>query len=70
MLAELGALLNRPALSMWDVLDVLIVSLLVYEALKLIRGTRAMQMAIGSVFLLALFYGSRLMPLQTLGWLI
>lgn len=70
MLQQLGALLNRPALSVWDVVDVLIVSLLIYEALKLIRGTRAMQMAIGSIFLVGLFYASRLMPLQTLGWLI
>ena len=49
---ELTALLNRPPVSAWDVLDILIVSLLIYEALKLIRGTRAMQMAIGSVIVL------------------
>ena len=42
------ALFHRPPLSWWDVVDILIVSVLIYEALKLIRGTRAMQMAIGS----------------------
>jgi diadenylate cyclase len=67
---ELTALLNRPPVSAWDVLDILIVSLLIYEGLKLIRGTRAMQMAIGSVIVLLMFYGSRLVPLQTVGWLI
>jgi diadenylate cyclase len=67
---QLAALFDRPRVSLWDVVDVLIVSLLIYEALKLIRGTRAMQMAIGSVLVLLLFYASRLMPLQTVGWLI
>lgn len=57
-------------MSLWDVADILIVSVLIYEALKLIRGTRAMQMAIGSVLVLFLFYTSRLFPLQTVNWLI
>lgn len=69
MLDQLAALVRRPV-SLWDVADVLIVSVLIYEALKLIRGTRAMQMAIGSVFVLILFYTSRLFPLQTVNWLI
>ena len=54
----------------WDVVDVLIVSLLIYEALKLIRGTRAVQMATGMVLVLLLFYVSQLFPLQTVSWLI
>lgn len=67
---QLAALLQHRSVSWWDLLDVLIVSILIYEGLKLIRGTRAMQMAIGSVFVLLLFYGSRLVPLQTVNWLI
>jgi len=67
---ELPAWLNRPQLSAWDVFDILIVSVLIYEGLKLIRGTRAMQMAIGSVMVLLLFFASRKLPLQTVGWLI
>ncbi|MFI5178972.1 MAG: diadenylate cyclase CdaA [Vicinamibacterales bacterium] len=67
---QLAALFHRPPVSWWDVVDILIVSLLIYEALKLIRGTRAMQMATGSVFVLVLFYASRLFPLQTVNWLI
>ena len=54
----------------WDVVDILIVSLLIYEALKLISGTRAMQMATGGVLVLLLFYISQLFPLQTVSWLI
>jgi diadenylate cyclase len=65
----MAAFVRRP-LTGWDVADILIVSVLIYEALKLIRGTRAMQMAIGSVLVLFLFYTSRLFPLQTVNWLI
>ncbi len=66
----LSALIHRPPVSWWDILDIAIVSILIYEALKLIRGTRAMQMAIGSLLVAILFYGSRLFPLQTVNWLI
>jgi diadenylate cyclase len=66
----LANLLRRPPVGWWDVLDIAIVSLLIYEFLKLIRGTRAVQMALGSFLILALFYVSRLAPLQTLNWLI
>lgn len=59
-----------PPMSGWDVLDILLVSILVYEALKLIRGTRAVQMAIGSLIVLVLFSVSNLFPLQTVNWLI
>jgi len=57
-------------MSAWDVVDILIVSLLIYEALKLIRGTRAMQMAIGSLLVILLLYISQAFPLRTVGWLI
>ena len=51
-------------------LDIAIVSFLIYEFLKLIRGTRAVQMAVGSLLIVGLFYVSRLAPLQTLNWMI
>jgi diadenylate cyclase len=69
-MARLSALFNRPPITWWDVLDILIVSLVIYEALKLIRGTRAMQMAIGSLLVLVLFFASSMFPLQTVSWLI
>src|SRR5690606_28571105 len=61
---------RRPPLSWRDIVDILIVAVLIYEFLKLIRGTRAVQMAIGSVLVLLLFYVSRLAPLQTVNWVI
>jgi diadenylate cyclase len=47
-----------------------VVSVLIYEVLKLIRGTRAAQMVIGGGVLVALFYGSRWAHLDTVNWLI
>src|ERR1051326_3932182 len=63
-------LLRRPPVGWWDLLDIALVSILIYEFLKLIRGTRAVQMAVGSMFVIGLFYASQLAPLQTLNWLI
>lgn len=60
----------RPPVGWWDVLDILIVSILIYEFLKLIRGTRAVQMAVGSMLIVFLFYVSNLLPLQTVNWMI
>ena len=46
-------------------------SILIYEVLKLIRGTRAVQMALGGACSSsALFYGSRWGHLETVNWLI
>src|ERR687897_2491487 len=66
----LTGLLRRPPVGWWDVLDIAIVSILIYEFLKLIRGTRAVQMAAGSLLIVGLFYISRLAPLQTVNWMI
>ena len=66
----LTSLLRRPPVGWWDLLDIAIVSFIFYEFLKLIRGTRAVQMAAGSLLLVGLFYISRLAPLQTLNWMI
>jgi diadenylate cyclase len=66
----LANLLRRPPVGWWDLLDIAIVSIIIYEFLKLIRGTRAVQMAVGSLFVVLLFYLSQLAPLQTLNWMI
>jgi diadenylate cyclase len=63
-------LLKRPPVGWWDLLDIAVVSFVIYEFLKLIRGTRAAQMAVGSLFVVGMFYVSQLAPLQTLNWLI
>ena len=63
-------LVSPPSIGWWDLADILLVSVLIYEFLKLIKGTRAVQMALGSFLLVLLFYVSRLAPLQTVNWLI
>jgi diadenylate cyclase len=64
-------LLRRPPIGWWDIADILVVSIIIYEVLALIRGTRAVQMAVGgSVLLLALFYTSRWGRLETVNFLI
>jgi diadenylate cyclase len=67
---QIAALLRRAPVSWLDVIDIAIVSILLYEALKLIRGTRAAQMAIGSALVLGLVYVTQLFPLRTVNWLI
>src|SRR6266852_4914502 len=62
--------LRRPPIGWRDVLDILVVSILIYEVLKLIRGTRAVQMALGAGVVVALFYGSVWWHLETVNWLI
>jgi uncharacterized protein (TIGR00159 family) len=66
----LNSLPRRPPIGWWDILDILVVSILIYEVLKLIRGTRAVQMAIGTGVFALLFYGSRWSHLGTVNWLI
>jgi diadenylate cyclase len=66
----LSDLFQRPAVTWWDLLDIAIVSIVVYELLKLIRGTRAVQMAIGIAVVAGLFYMSLGLQLETLNWLI
>jgi diadenylate cyclase len=70
MVELLGSILRRPPVGWWDLLDIAIVSFLIYEFLLLIRGTRAVQMGVGTLLIVALFYVSRLAPLQTVNWLI
>ena len=66
----LTELLQRPEIAWWDVLDILIVALLVYELLTLISGTRAMQMVLSGGFIVGLFFLSQWLELETVDWLI
>jgi uncharacterized protein (TIGR00159 family) len=66
----LASVFRRPAMTWWDLLDILVVWFIVYEVLKLIRGTRAVQMVLGGGVFVALFYGSQLGHLETVNWLI
>src|SRR5438874_9002871 len=66
----INTILRRPPIGWRDLADILVLSVLIYEVLKLIRGTRAVQMALGGCVLVGLFYGSRWGHLETVNWLI
>jgi diadenylate cyclase len=66
----LTEILRRPTIAWWDVLDIAIVSIMVYELLLLIRGTRAVQMAASGGFLIGLFFLSQWLQLETVNWVI
>jgi diadenylate cyclase len=70
MIDFLSQLLRRPAVTSWDLLDIALVSILIYELLLLIRGTRAAQMAFSAVFLIALYFLSQWLQLETVNWVI
>jgi diadenylate cyclase len=56
--------------SWWDVVDILLVSFIIYQLLQLIRGTHAVQMAIGGLLLVILYWASKWADLQTLNWML
>lgn len=51
-------------------LDLAIVSFVVYEVLKAIRGTRAVQMALGTAVFVLVYYISQWGQLETVNWLV
>jgi len=66
----LTAFLQRPPIGWRDIADIVVVSVIIYELLKLIRGTRAVQMALGAGVVVGLFYVSRWSHLETVNFLI
>lgn len=59
-----------PQVSMISVIDILVVALIIYEFLKLIKGTRAMPMLLGVATLALAFWLAHVEELKTVDWLI
>lgn len=59
-----------PRLTWAAALDILIVAFIIYQVLVFIRGTRAVQMALGLTLLAGFFYFSRWVRLETVSWLL
>jgi len=53
-----------------DILDILIVSYIIYRIILLIRGTRAMQMLAGIAVLILVYFAAKTLELLTLYWLL
>lgn len=70
ILDRLQAFLVATGFSWWDILDILIVAFIIYELLQFIRGTHAVQMALGALVLVVLYWVSRLFDLETVNWLL
>jgi diadenylate cyclase len=62
--------LMMPALTWTSVLDILVVAFLIYQVFMFIKGTRAMQMALGLTLVVAFFYFARWARLETVSWLL
>ncbi len=59
-----------PHLSVVSILDVLVVAFIIYEFLKLIKGTRAIPMLAAVMLLVAAFWLAHVEQLKTVDWLI
>src|ERR1700757_5130080 len=59
-----------PRLTWNAALDVLIVAFLIYQLLVFIKGTRAVQMAVGLGLIIAFFYFSRWVRLEAVTWVL
>jgi diadenylate cyclase len=53
-----------------DVVDILIVAFVVHQLLQFIRGTHAVQMAVGGLVLVLFYWASVLLNLETVNWLL
>jgi len=53
-----------------DIVDILLISFIIYRTILLIRGTRAAQMLIGIAVLIFIYFGARELELLTLYWLL
>ena len=64
------AFLRTTEFSWLDALDILIVAFIIYELLQLIRGTHAVQMALGGMVLVIVYWVSQWADLETVNWLL
>ena len=70
ILERLLSFFSAPEFSWLDALDILIVGFIIYELLQFIRGTHAVQMAIGAFVLVVLYWMSLLFNLETVNWML
>jgi diadenylate cyclase len=69
-MTSLGAYFAGLEFTWVDVLDILIVAFLVYQLLQFIRGTHAVQMALGGMVLVLVYFVSQWFNLEAVNWLL
>jgi uncharacterized protein (TIGR00159 family) len=57
-------------LTWWDAVDILLVAFIIYQLLQFLRGTHAVQMALGALVLVLLYWVSLWANLETMNWLL
>jgi diadenylate cyclase len=70
VIARLLSSLGGVEPSWLDLIDIIIVAFLIYQLLQFIRGTHAVQMALGALVLVLLYWLSQLLHLETVNWLL
>ena len=70
LLERIAAFFSGTEFHWWDALDILIVAFIIYQLLQFIRGTHAVQMALGALVLVVLYWTSLLLNLETVNWLL
>ena len=70
MTGRMGTWLATVEPNWLDLVDILIVAFLIYQLLQFIRGTHAVQMALGALVLVLLYWLSQLLHLETVNWLL
>jgi diadenylate cyclase len=69
-MSRLLSFLAASEFSWVDVLDILIVAFLIYQLLQFIRGTHAVQMALGAMVLVLVYFVSQWFNLEAVNWLL
>ncbi|HEY3120327.1 MAG TPA: diadenylate cyclase CdaA [Vicinamibacteria bacterium] len=69
-LARLYAFLAAADFTWLDIVDILLVAFIIYQLLQFIRGTHAVQMALGAFVLAVLYWSSQWADLQAVNWLL
>ena len=59
-----------PHLTWTAMLDIVVVAVIIYQLLVFIKGTRAVQMALGLALIVVFFYFSRWIALETVSWMV
>lgn len=70
MLDALANLLGGVRIGWRDVLDIAVVAFLIYHVLRLMRQTRAVQIALGGAILIGVYFGSQVATLRTANWIV
>jgi uncharacterized protein (TIGR00159 family) len=66
---RIAALFQSAGFSWIDAIDVLLVAFIFYELLQFLRGTHALQMAMGAALFVIVYWTSQRLDLQAMTWL-